>query len=147
MSDSPSPAPQPRKDAESAGPEGRHLPSDRLAVLLARACARNRCRNITVLDLRKLSPVTDFFVLATGTSAVQMRSAVHRVAEEARDAGEKPLGIEGDDAGWWALLDFFDVVVHVFSEEARTYYDLELLWGDAPRIDWQAGWEPRRPDA
>ncbi len=140
------PAPKPEKRPDDAGDNDERLPSDRLAILAARTCAENRCRDVSVLDLRKLSPVADYFVLATGRSARQMGAVAHRVAEAARDAGEKPLGVEGEDSGWWALLDFFDVVVHVFSEEARVYYDLELLWGDAPRVDWQKGWQTQQAD-
>ena len=121
----------------------------RLAVSLARVCAENRCRNVVVLDLRQLSPVTDFFVLATGTSARQMLAVAERTVAAGREVGERPFGVEGTrtddrtDAGRWVLIDYVDVVVHVFTEESRTYYDLELLWGDAPRVNWQRGWTPR----
>ena len=104
-------------------------PARRLAVRLARVCAEQRCRDVVVLDLRRLSPVTQFFVIATGTSPRQMRTAAHYAAE-------------GGEARW-ILIDYIDVVVHIFSDEARAYYDLDLLWGDAPRIDWQRGWKPR----
>ena len=125
----------------------------RLAVLLARTCAENRCRDVAVLDLRKLSPVTDFFVVATGTSSRQMRAVADRAVDAARDLGERPFSIEGREAGEgvegcrWVLLDFVDVVAHVFEAEARAFYDLDLLWGDAPRIDWKRGWKPRGDDA
>ena len=124
----------------------------RLAIALARTAAENRCRDVVVLDLRKLSPVTDFFVLATGTSARQMRSAAERAVEAGEELGEEPFSVEGTEvaegtqAGRWVLIDYFDVVVHVFTDESRRYYDLELLWGDAPRINWAKGWKPR-PDA
>ena len=116
-----------------------------LAILLARSCAENRCRDVLVLDLRGLSPVTDFFILATGTSPRQMGAVAHLVIEAGDTVGERPWGVEGKESGRWVLLDFVDVVVHVFSEEARKYYDIELLWGDAPHINWQAGWTPRAP--
>ncbi len=112
----------------------------RLAVALARAAAENRCRDVNVLDLRKLSPVTEFFVLATGTSPRQMKSAAARVVEAGRDLGEKPFGVEGEETGWWGLVDYVNVVVHLFSAEARSYYEMELLWGDALRVDWAKGW-------
>ena len=127
----------------------RKLTSRHLAVTLARVCAENRCRDVTVLDLRKLSPVTDFFVLATGTSARQMRSVGERAVDAGRQLGQKPFGVEGietmegAEASRWILVDYVDVIVHVFTPESRGYYDLELLWGDAPRVDWQKGWKPR----
>ena len=112
----------------------------RLAVRMARVCAENRCRDVTVLDLRKLSPVTDFFVVGTGTSARQMRAAARRVVEAGKELGDKPFGVEGvdssagaDDARW-TLIDYGDLIVHIFAEEARSFYSLERLWSDAPRV-------------
>jgi len=121
----------------------------RLAVQMARVCAENRCRDAVVLDLRHLSPVTKFFVIATGTSPRQMRAVAQRVADGGKELGDAPFGVEGletsdaDAAIRWILIDFVDVVVHLFSDASRGYYDLELLWGDAPRVDWQKGWTPR----
>ena len=129
----------------------------RVAVALARVCAENRCRDVAVLDLRGLSPVTDFFVLATGTSTRQMQAVARRAVEAAAALGEKkPFGVEGDEGGGgtegnpvsrWILIDYVDVVVHVFSDESRKYYDLELLWGDAPHVNWQRGWKPRAEES
>jgi len=122
----------------------------RLAVHLARVCAENRCRAVAVLDLRRLSPVTQFFVIATGTSPRQMRAAAHHVTEAGEELGEKAFGVEGletaeeTEEARWLLVDYVDVVVHVFSADSRSYYDLELLWGDAPRVDWRKGWTPKQ---
>ena len=124
----------------------------RVAVRMAQVCAENRCRDVVVLDLRELSPVTDFFVLATGTSARQMRTAAARAVDAGGELGQKPFGVEGiesgegADAARWMLIDYVDVVVHVFTDESRRYYDLELLWGDASRVNWQRGWKPRQND-
>ena len=120
----------------------------RLAVHLARVCAENRCREVAVLDLSDLSPVTDFFVIATGTSPRQMRAVAHVVAEAGEELDQKAWGVEGlestqeDEDARWVLVDYVDVVVHLFSADSRAYYDLDLLWGDAPRVDWQEGWTP-----
>jgi len=127
----------------------RKLTARRLAVAMARVCAENRCRDVAVMDLRNLSPVTDFFVVATGTSPRQMRAAAERALEAAAAIGQRPFGVEGlqtmegDEAARWLLIDYVDVVVHVFAAESRAFYDLELLWGDAPRVNWQRGWRPR----
>jgi len=124
----------------------------RLAVHVARVCAENRCRDVAVLDLSGLSPVTDFFVIATGTSPRQMRAAAHYAAEAGEALGQTPLGVEGlestgeEDEARWMLVDYVDVVVHLFSGQSRSYYDLDLLWGDAPRVDWQEGWTPRQDE-
>ncbi|MBL7139880.1 MAG: ribosome silencing factor [Planctomycetes bacterium] len=123
--------------------------SRRLAVHVARVCAENRCRDVAVLDLRRLSPVTEFFVVATGTSSRQMSAAARYVADGGKALGDAPFGVEGVETSdataaiRWVLIDFVDVVVHLFSDASRGYYDLELLWGDAPRVDWQKGWKPR----
>jgi len=119
----------------------------RLAVALARTCSENRCRDVVVLDLRRLSPVTDYFVVATGTSDRQMRAAADHAGEAARELGERPFSIEGVEGGWWVLQDYVEVVLHVFTDESRKYYDLDLLWGDAPRVDWKKGWNPREPQS
>jgi len=127
----------------------RELTSRALAVTMARSCAENRCRDVAVLDLRKLSPVTDFFVLASGTSARQMRGVIERAMQAGEELGQKPFSVEGKEtmegieAARWFLVDYVDVIVHVFTPESRGYYDLELLWGDAKRVDWQKGWRPR----
>ena len=125
---------------------GRKGTSRRLAVALARTCAENRCRDVVVLDLRRLSPVTDFFVLATGTSDRQMRAAAGHARDAAKVLDERPFGFEGADSGRWVLQDYVEVVLHLFNDESRRYYDLELLWGDAPRVDWQRGWKPRETE-
>jgi ribosome-associated protein len=80
-------------------------PARRLAIAMARVCAENRCREVAVLDLRGLSPVTDFFVLATGTSARQMHSAANRAVEAGREIGQRPFGVEGIRAAGDRTLD------------------------------------------
>ena len=91
-----------------------------------------------MLDLRRLSPVTDFFVIATGTSDRQMVSLAHEMGDlAAKSFGSKPLSIGGLTQPTWVLVDCVDVVVHLFDEEHRGYYDLEMLWGDAPRVRWE----------
>ena len=87
-----------------------------------------------MLDLRKLSPVTDFFVIATGTSSRQMAAVAHEIADT---ADSRPLSVGGVQQGAWVLIDLFDVVVHLFDADHRSYYDLEMLWGDAPKTRWK----------
>ena len=106
------------------------------AVEAARMAGDLKCEDVVVMDLRGLSGVTDFFVIATGSSNRQMRSVAERIEEYGRKVGARPFGRSGYQLGQWVLIDFVDVVVHVFDRERRTYYDLELLWGDAPKIDW-----------
>ncbi len=91
-----------------------------------------------MLDVRNLSPVTDFFVIATGTSARQMRP----VAEDIEEMGEQrrfgAMRRSGYECESWILTDYVDVIVHVFSDEARQFYDLDNLWGDAKHVEWRA---------
>jgi ribosome-associated protein len=89
-----------------------------------------------VLEVQGLSPVTDFFVLATGTSARQMRTVADEIAELGKCAGFKPYQTDGYESASWILVDCLDVVIHLFTEDARRYYDLEGLWGDARRVAW-----------
>jgi ribosome-associated protein len=95
------------------------------------------CSQVVVLDVSGLSPITDFLVLATGTSTRQMRSVCDDIEEIGKPLGFKPLTASGADGETWIVQDFIDVVVHVFSREARLFYDLDGLWGDAKVVDWQ----------
>jgi len=106
------------------------------ALVAAQLANGRHCTDITVLDLQGTSPATDFFVIATGTSDRQMRTVADEISEAGRDRGFKRFGRAGYDQGRWILLDFVTVVVHLFDSEYRDYYDLELLWGDAERIDY-----------
>jgi ribosome-associated protein len=106
------------------------------AIQVARIAHDLNCDDVVAFDLRGISPVTDFAVIATGTSDRQMSSVADRVTEYGRTLGERPFGTSGHGTDSWVLVDFVDVVLHVFGRAHREYYDLELLWGDAPRLDW-----------
>ena len=116
---------------------------NRVAVALERAriCARiaddNRARDIVVLDLRKATPLVDFFVIVTAASRRQNNAIASEIDQEMKKRGEAKLGIEGSEENRWTLIDYGDFVVHVFSPEDRAYYALEDIWGDAPRLEWQ----------
>ncbi|MBN2272619.1 MAG: ribosome silencing factor [Sedimentisphaerales bacterium] len=104
------------------------------ALAAARLAAERRCTNIVVLDLKGKSPATDYFVIVTGTSNRQMRTVSDEICVEARQRGLQRFGRAGYEQGRWILLDYVDVVIHIFDTEYREYYDLELLWGDAERL-------------
>ena len=87
-----------------------------------------------MLDLRGLCDATDFFVIATGTSDTHVRSLAEKVIETMRQAGRRPHHVEGLTSGRWVLLDFVDLVVHVFHPTLRDFYQLERLWADAPAL-------------
>ncbi len=95
-----------------------------------------KAQDVVALDLRGISSATDFFVLASGTSDVQVKAIAEHITEELRKEGTRPSHVEGLGGGRWVLLDYIDFVVHVFHPQTRTFYQLETLWGDAPR--WEA---------
>ncbi len=116
---------------------------ERLAKALehARICATiaddNRAKDVLLLDLRQATPLVDFFVIATADSRRQSNAIAGEIDQEMKRLGERKLGLEGSEEGRWVLIDYGDFVVHVFSSEARSYYSLEDIWGDAVRIDWR----------
>ena len=114
------------------------------AVAAARAAASKLGADIVILDVRNLIVITDYFVIATGGTERQVRTIVEAVEKALKDAGERPVRREGQSEGRWVLLDYVDVVVHVFAQEERGYYDLERLWRDAPTLEWE---EEGRSDA
>jgi ribosome-associated protein len=105
------------------------------AKAAAKTAVQRHCTDVVVLDLRGKSPATDFFVIATGTSDRQMRTVADEISEIGRGSGFNRFGSAGYEQSRWILLDFIDVVVHIFDNEYRNYYDLDLLWGDAKRIN------------
>ncbi len=104
---------------------------------MARLAADDHAEDVVVLDLRGRSPVTDYFLIATGGSDRQRRTVAEDAIELA-DANRQPvLGVSGLEQPDWVLVDMADIVVHVFEAETRRFYDLELLWGDAPKVRWK----------
>ncbi len=109
-----------------------------LADSIAAAALDRKAVDLTVLDLRGVSSVTDFFVICTARSDVHVRAICDRIEEKLAEQDERPSAREGVANGRWALLDYGDVVVHVFQSEARAFYDLERLWSHAPRFTSRA---------
>ena len=95
-----------------------------------------KAHGVMILDLRGISTATDYFVLASGTSAVQVKAIADHVVDDLKKQGVRPQHVEGLRGGRWVLIDYVDFVVHVFHPLARDFYQLEKLWGDAPR--WEA---------
>ncbi len=108
-------------------------PTEDLRVAVE-AIADLKGRDIVVLDLRGLSEATDYFVIASGTSDAHVRGLGHSVLEKLERRGVRAHHVEGLPTGRWVLLDFVDFVVHLFHPEARSFYQLERLWNDAPEI-------------
>jgi ribosome-associated protein len=105
----------------------------------AELALERKAGDVVVLDLRGISSATDFFLIAEGTSDVQVKAIAEHIIEELGEDGVRPEHVEGMPTGRWVLLDYIDFVVHVFHPQARQFYQLEALWGDAPR--WEASAE------
>jgi len=114
-------APRPASDSRAL--------ADRAAAL----ALEKKASDVVVLDLRATAAVCDYFVIASARSEPQVEAVAERVEEGLREAGERPWHVEGLRGKTWILLDYVDVVVHVFHERTREIYTLERLWGDAPR--------------
>ncbi len=131
------------KPGETGG-EPHPLPDDSPGFVLTERAGwhilEKRGEDLVVLDLRGRSDVCDFFLIASGNSKIQVQALAKHLHKALLGAGHRPKGLEGMDSGRWALLDFFDVVVHIFHTEAREYFQLEKLWGDAPRLDLDSAW-------
>ncbi|RMH13344.1 MAG: ribosome silencing factor [Planctomycetota bacterium] len=115
------------------------------ALEAARSLRDSKCEQIVVLDVRGLSHVTDYIVIGSGTSQRQMGSALQHVEELGQERRFERLRTSRDDQSLWLLADFVDVVVHLFEPNTRAHYDLEMLWGDAPRVDWDGSNSREQP--
>jgi ribosome-associated protein len=100
----------------------------------ARAALDRKAIDLVVLDVQGLSGVTDYFLVCSGRSTTHLKSIADAIREELKDDGVRPLHSEGSTESGWVLLDYGDVLMHVFLEDTRAYYALERLWGDAPSI-------------
>jgi ribosome-associated protein len=107
------------------------------AVIAARAAASKQARDVVVLDVRDLIVITDYFVIASGTSDRQVRAVAEEIEGAVRPHGLRPVRREGQREGHWVLLDFVDFVAHVFQDDDRQFYGLERLWADAPPVEWE----------
>ena len=102
--------------------------SEQLSQLAVDALDDIKAQDIVRLDVRNLTTVTDYMIIASGTSSRHVQALVENVAEKAREAGHRPIGVEGEDGGEWVLLDLQDALVHVMLPKVREFYNLEKLW-------------------
>ncbi len=113
----------------------RHMDSKNLALLCRELADNKKAEHIAVLDVREISSVTDYFVVASGTSEPHLRAIMNEITDRLRDEHQiRPRAVDGTLQTAWVVLDFFDVIVHVMRADVRARYDLEGLWGDAPRV-------------
>jgi ribosome-associated protein len=111
------------------------MDSRKLALLCRQLADDKKAEDIVILDVRELSSVTDYFVIASGTSEPHLRAIVEEITDNLREGQHlRPRAIDGAVQTAWVVLDYFDVIVHVMRRDVRDRYDLETLWGDAPRV-------------
>lgn len=104
------------------------------ALLCVNALLEKKAKELVILNVGGISSFADYFIICSGTSDRQVRAIAAAIQENLKKAGILPLGVEGDDGGKWILLDYDDVIIHLFLESVRSFYDLERLWSETPRM-------------
>lgn len=116
------------------------MDSKQLALRCKELAENKKAENIVILDVRKVSSITDYFVMISGTSEPHLRAIVKEITDQLQAESDlKPRAIDGDIRAPWQVLDYFDVIVHVMRADVRSKYDLESLWGDAPHLQARKG--------
>jgi ribosome-associated protein len=110
------------------------LNTEEKAALASRIAADKKAMDVVVLDMRDASSISDYFLICSGGSERQVQAIADAIDEQLEQSGTNSLGVEGYREGRWILMDYGDVIVHVFSQETRDFYDLERLWANAPKI-------------
>jgi ribosome-associated protein len=118
------------------------MTSEEKVRLIVQAADAKQARNMTLLDLRGLTLMTDYFFVCEGTSSVHIRTITDHIVEQMKHAGAGGIRVEGYDRARWVLMDYLDVVAHVMDPEQREYYDLESFWSEARRMEIAEGRVP-----
>ncbi|MDR3570480.1 MAG: ribosome silencing factor [Syntrophobacteraceae bacterium] len=128
----------PAKAGQKREDVGANLSSRDKALLCAREALQDKALDLVVLEISRFSSVADYFIICSGKSSRQVQGIADNLERGLRTGGIKPLGSEGKQEGHWVLIDYGDVVIHIFYEPVRLFYDLESLWSEAPRVevDW-----------
>jgi ribosome-associated protein len=125
---------------EQKGKEARmEMSSKERAILCAREAIRFKALDLVLLDVSRFSSFADFFIICSGKSGRQVQGIADNLENDLKKQGLKPIGTEGKREGHWVLMDYGDIIIHVFYEPVRYFYDLESLWSEAPRIAWEQG--------
>src|SRR5580692_4302887 len=124
------------------------MDSKKLALLCRELADNRKAEDIVILDVRKISSVTDYFVVASGTSEPHLRAIVSEITDQLREKHDvRPTRVDGHTGGAWVVLDFFDVIVHVMRADVRERYDLESLWGDDAKVKPGKSAKPKKAKA
>ncbi|HUR39330.1 MAG TPA: ribosome silencing factor [Planctomycetota bacterium] len=108
-----------------------------LALLAAEVCSDKKAKDIVVLDVRKITSISDYFIICSTSNERQARAITDDLRVRMKEIGKREMGVEGVADGRWVLQDFADIVVHVFHESQREFYDIEGLWADAKQVRWK----------
>ncbi len=128
-----------KKEAKKEGISPTPMDSREKAINCAREASRFMALDLVILDVSGFSSFADYFIICSGKSSRQVQSIAENVEDSLRGKGIKPLGVEGKREGHWVLMDYSDVIIHIFYEPVRYVYDLESLWADASRVEWDEG--------
>jgi ribosome-associated protein len=108
-----------------------------LALLAAEICDEKKAKDILVLDVRKITTISDYFIICSTSNERQARAIAEDLRLRMRELGRSEIGVEGIQDGRWVLQDFADIVLHIFHESQREFYDIEGLWADAKQVRWK----------
>ncbi len=112
------------------------LDSKEIAVKCAKIADEKKAQDIVILDVDKISSITDYFVICSAINERQLHAIADEIDKQMKKISVMKYGMEGYREAKWVLIDYGDVIVHIFEKEIRSYYDLELLWGDSPKVEW-----------
>lgn len=111
------------------------ISTKKYVLMSVNAALEKKARRISILNVKKVSSISDYFIVCSGSSDRQVQAIASFIEETLKKEGKRPLGIEGERIGKWVLMDYGDIIIHIFYEPVRDFYDLERLWTDVPRVD------------
>lgn len=117
------------------------------AALTAQVMLDKKAQDVVLFEISKVVPYADYFLICSGRSVVHVKAIVNAIEKHLKEKGFRPLHVEGYTEARWILLDYDELIIHVFLEEARQFYNLERLWGDVPRVDFEEDFSPLYPAA
>lgn len=111
------------------------ISTKKYVLMSVNAALEKKARRISILNVKKVSSISDYFIVCSGSSDRQVQAIASFIEETLKKQGKRPLGIEGERVGKWVLMDYGDIIIHIFYEPIRDFYDIERLWTDVPRLE------------
>jgi ribosome-associated protein len=112
-----------------------HLDGKERVILCVNASLTKKAKDLVILNVKTITSFTDYFIICSGTSDRQVQAIASSIQQSLKEFGIIPLGVEGEQSGKWVLMDYDDVIIHIFYEPIREFYEIERLWSDAPRME------------